>query len=250
MIDKIISFSLNNKLIIILLVVGLIVWGGYSLTQLPVDAVPDITDNQVRNASKRMMNSAVFGQIIILIVYLPILTMVGIEGKMFGPMAQTVSFAIIGALILSLTYVPVMSFLFLSRNTEHKENVSDKIINFIHKLYNPIILFALRRKYAVLILSLFLFAASLVAFSNIGGEFIPTLEEGDFAIETRVLTGSSLFETIEASNIASAILLENFPEVKEVVGKIGSGEIPTDPMPIATRKPGKKRRCCCRDRTS
>ncbi len=142
MIDKIISFSINNKLIIILLVVGLIVWGGYSLTQLPVDAVPDITDNQVRNASKRIMNSAVFGQIIILIVYLPILTMVGIEGKMFGPMAQTVSFAIIGALILSLTYVPVMSFLFLSRNTEHKENVSDKIINFIHKLYNPIILFA------------------------------------------------------------------------------------------------------------
>ncbi len=189
-------------------------------------------DSQVREASKRMMNSAVFGQIIILIVYLPILTLVGIEGKMFGPMAQTVSFAILGALILSLTYVPVMSFLFLSRKTEHKENISDKIINFIRKRYNPLIHFALKRKYTVLLLALFLLAASFVAFSNMGGEFIPILEEGDFAVETRIMTGSSLFETIEASNKASAILLENFPEVKEVVGKIGSGEIPTDPMPI------------------
>ena len=189
-------------------------------------------DSQVQEASKRMMNSAVFGQIIILIVYLPILALVGIEGKMFRPMAQTVSFAILGALILSLTYVPVMSFLFLSRKTEHKENISDKIINFIRKLYNPLIHFALRRKYIVLLSALFLLASSLVIFSNMGGEFIPTLEEGDFAVETRVMTGSSLFETIEASNKASAILLENFPEVKEVVGKIGSGEIPTDPMPI------------------
>lgn len=189
-------------------------------------------DSQVHEASKRMMNSAVFGQIIILIVYLPILALVGIEGKMFRPMAQTVSFAILGALILSLTYVPVMSFLFLSRKTEHKENISDKIINFIRKLYNPLIHFALRKKYIVLLSALSLLAASLVVFSNMGGEFIPTLEEGDFAVETRVMTGSSLYETIEASNKASAILLENFPEVKEVVAKIGSGEIPTDPMPI------------------
>ena len=189
-------------------------------------------NNQVREASKRMMSSAVFGQIIILIVYLPILALVGIEGRMFGPMAQTVSFAILGALILSLTYVPVMSFLFLSRKTEHKANISDKIIDFIRKLYNPLLHFALRRKYTVLLSALILLVSSLVVFLNMGGEFIPTLEEGDFAVETRVMTGSSLFETIEASHKASAILLENFPEVKEVVGKIGSGEIPTDPMPI------------------
>ena len=189
-------------------------------------------NNQVHEASKRMMSSAVFGQIIILIVYLPILALVGIEGRMFGPMAQTVSFAILGALILSLTYVPVMSFLFLSRKTEHKENISDKIIDFIRKLYNPLIHFALRRKYTVLLSAFILLVSSLVVFLNMGGEFIPTLEEGDFAVETRVMTGSSLFETIDASHKASAILLENFPEVKEVVGKIGSGEIPTDPMPI------------------
>jgi cobalt-zinc-cadmium resistance protein CzcA len=189
-------------------------------------------NSQVREASRRMMNSAVFGQIIILIVYLPILALVGIEGRMFGPMAQTVSFAILGALILSLTYVPVMSFLFLSRRTEHKANISDKIIDFIRKLYNPLIHFALRKKYTVLLSALILLVSSLVVFLNMGGEFIPTLEEGDFAVETRVMTGSSLFETIDASHKASAILLENFPEVKEVVGKIGSGEIPTDPMPI------------------
>ena len=189
-------------------------------------------NNQVHEASKRMMSSAVFGQIIILIVYLPILALVGIEGRMFGPMAQTVSFAILGALILSLTYVPVMSFLFLSRKTGHNENISDKIIDFIRKLYNPLIHFALRRKYTVLLSAFILLVSSLVVFLNMGGEFIPTLEEGDFAVETRVMTGSSLFETIDASHKASAILLENFPEVKEVVGKIGSGEIPTDPMPI------------------
>ncbi|MCR4289052.1 MAG: CusA/CzcA family heavy metal efflux RND transporter [Candidatus Scalindua sp.] len=189
-------------------------------------------NSQVHEASKRMMSSAVFGQIIILIVYLPILALVGIEGKMFGPMAQTVSFAILGALILSLTYVPVMSFLFLSRKTEHKANISDRIIDFIRKLYNPLIHFALRRKYTVLISALILLVSSIVVFLNMGGEFIPTLEEGDFAVETRVMTGSSLFETIEVSHKASAILLENFPEVKEVVGKIGSGEIPTDPMPV------------------
>ncbi len=189
-------------------------------------------DNQVHEASRRMMGSAVFGQIIILIVYLPILALVGIEGKMFRPMAQTVSFAILGALILSLTYIPVMSALFLSKKTEHKRNISDKIMDFIRKLYHPLSRLALRNKATALALTFTLFVVSIVIFLNMGGEFIPTLEEGDFAVETRVMTGSSLFETIEASNKAATVLLNNFPEVKEVVGKIGSGEIPTDPMPI------------------
>ena len=189
-------------------------------------------NNQVHEASRRMMNSAVFGQIIILIVYLPILALVGIEGKMFRPMAQTVSFAILGALILSLTYIPVMSALFLSKKTEHKRNISDKIMNVVRKLYHPLSRLALRNKATALALTFTLFVVSIVIFLNMGGEFIPTLEEGDFAIETRVMTGSSLSETIEVSNKAAAILRNNFPEVKEVVAKIGSGEIPTDPMPI------------------
>jgi cobalt-zinc-cadmium resistance protein CzcA len=190
-------------------------------------------DESVQHSASRMMNSAAFGQIIILIVYLPILALVGIEGKMFKPMAQTVSFAILGALLLSLTYVPMMSALFLSKNTEHKRNFSDRMMDFFHRMYDPVINGALRHKFMVVIFSVVLFAISLVLFLGMGGEFLPTLEEGDFAVETRVLTGSSLSYTIEVSQKAAEILLREFPdEVKEVVGKIGSSEIPTDPMPI------------------
>lgn len=190
-------------------------------------------DESVQHSASRMMNSAAFGQIIILIVYLPILALVGIEGKMFKPMAQTVSFAILGALLLSLTYVPMMSALFLSKNTEHRRNFSDKMMDFFHRLYEPVINGALKHKFIVVVSSVILFGISLILFLRMGGEFLPTLEEGDFAVETRVLTGSSLSYTIEASQKAAEILLREFPdEVKEVVGKIGSSEIPTDPMPI------------------
>jgi heavy metal efflux system protein len=190
-------------------------------------------DEKVHHSASRMMNSAAFGQIIILIVYLPILALVGIEGKMFKPMAQTVSFAILGAFLFSLTYVPMMSALFLSKNTEHKRNFSDRMMDFFHRLYTPVINGALKHKFIVVISSVVLFVISLILFMRMGGEFLPTLEEGDFAVETRVLTGSSLSYTVEASTKAGEILLREFPdEVKEVVGKIGSSEIPTDPMPI------------------
>lgn len=189
-------------------------------------------DQEVQSASSRMMNSAVFGQIIILIVYLPILALVGVEGKMFRPMAQTVMFAIIGAFILSLTYVPMISAAFLSRKTEHKVNISDRIIAKLQRTYRPALLFTLKHKIIVIASSIILFGASLIIFMNMGGEFIPQLEEGDFAVETRVMTGSSLSETIQATERGATILLKNFPEVKEVVGKVGSSEIPTDPMPV------------------
>ncbi|WP_069658833.1 CusA/CzcA family heavy metal efflux RND transporter [Arcticibacter eurypsychrophilus] len=189
-------------------------------------------DHEVQSASSRMMNSAVFGQIIILIVYIPILALVGVEGKMFRPMAQTVMFAIVGAFILSLTYVPMISAAFLSRNTAHKVNISDRIIAKIQEIYRPALLLALKHKLIVIVSSVVLFGASLIVFMNMGGEFIPQLEEGDFAVETRVMTGSSLSETIQATERGARILLKNFPEVKEVVGKVGSSEIPTDPMPV------------------
>lgn len=189
-------------------------------------------DNEVYQSAKRMMNSASFGQIIILIVYFPILALIGIEGKMFRPMAQTVSFAILGALLLSLTYVPMMSALFLSKKTEHKRNISDRIIDFFQKIYHPVLGFSLKRKIIVLAISVFLFIASLFVFSRMGGEFIPTLEEGDFAVETRLISGASLSQTIETMQQAAGIIKKNFPEVKEVIGKLGSSEIPTDPMPI------------------
>ena len=189
-------------------------------------------DNEVYQSAKRMMNSASFGQIIILIVYFPILALVGIEGKMFRPMAQTVSFAIIGALILSLTYVPMMSALFLSKKTEHKRNISDRIMDFFQKVYQPILELSLKRKTTVLTISVILFVVSLFVFNRMGGEFIPTLEEGDFAVETRLMSGTSLSQTIETMQQAAGIIKKNFPEVKEVIGKLGSSEIPTDPMPI------------------
>ena len=189
-------------------------------------------DEEVYQSASKIRNSAAFGEIIILIVYLPILALVGTEGKMFGPMAQTVSFAILGAFILSLTYVPMMSALVLSKNAKHKPNISDKIMAFFNRIYYPLIKRAMNFRIGVLLITLGLFIVSLLVFLNMGGEFIPTLEEGDFAVETRVITGSSLNNTIAATTKAEKILLDNFPEVEQVVSKIGSGEIPTDPMPI------------------
>ncbi len=189
-------------------------------------------DTEVMKSASKMMNSAAFGQIIILIVYLPILTLVGTEGKMFGPMAQTVSFAILGAFILSLTYIPMVSALALSKNTIRKRNISDRIMNVLYKVYKPIIRWSMHKRALILAGTLGLFVLAFLIFKSLGGEFIPTLEEGDFALETRVITGSSLTNTIKATTKAEKILLDNFPEVLQVVSKIGSGEIPTDPMPI------------------
>ncbi len=189
-------------------------------------------DAEVFESAVKIRSAAAFGEIIILIVYLPILALVGIEGKMFGPMAQTVSFAILGAFLLSMTYVPMVSALFLSKNPTHKRNFSDRMMDFFHKYYYPMIKGALNWRKAVTFTSVALLAVSLFVFSRMGGEFIPNLEEGDFAVETRLLTGSSLSQTIDKVNQASAILVKKFPEVKEVVGKIGAAEIPTDPMPM------------------
>lgn len=189
-------------------------------------------DNEVYNSASKIMSSAAFGEIIILIVYLPILSLVGVEGKMFKPMAQTVSFAIIGAFILSLTYIPMITSLFLKKQIVVKRSISDRIIDFIKKGYNVMIRFVLKRKVVVLITSVLLFFASAGVFMSLGGEFIPALDEGDFAVETRALQGSSISQTIEAALRAAKILKAKFPEVKEVVGKIGSSEIPTDPMPL------------------
>ncbi|PUZ20907.1 cobalt-zinc-cadmium resistance protein CzcA [Chitinophaga costaii] len=189
-------------------------------------------DEEVKQAAQKMMNSAAFGQVIILIVYLPILALVGIEGKMFRPMAETVSFAILGALLLSLTYVPMISSLLLSKRRVHKKTFADRMMEAITRAYTPLIQGALRRKRMVVGIAFMLLAFSVYLFTTLGGEFLPTLEEGDFAVETRLLTGSSLDQTIDKVEQASMLLKKQFPEVKEVIGKIGASEIPTDPMPI------------------
>ena len=188
-------------------------------------------DQEVKLAAGKMMNSAVFGQIIILIVYLPILTLVGIEGKMFKPMAQTVSFALIGAFILSLTYVPMITSLMLSKKIKHKENFSDRLMKRLHRLYKPVLQKALQFPKMVIAMVLILFIGSILLLRSLGGEFIPELEEGDFAVDARILTGSSLTESIKSSTKAATIL-ERFPEVDKIVTRIGASEIPTDPMPV------------------
>lgn len=189
-------------------------------------------DEEVQKSSSKMMNSAVFGQIIILVVYLPILTLHGIEGKMFKPMAQTVAFALIGAFILSLTYIPMMSTLFLSKKIKHKANLSDRIMEKLSQKYRNVLAKVLHFPKLVIGTTLLLFALAIFTFTTLGGEFIPALEEGDFAVETRVLPGSNLNTTIEYVSKAAGILNSRFPEVEKVVTKIGSGEVPTDPMPM------------------
>jgi len=197
------------------------------LTQSQMDA-------SVLESAKRMMSSATFGQIIILIVYLPVMALVGIEGKMFRPMAQVVTFALLGAAILSLTYVPMASALFLRKRTDSVSGISDRILDWFHKIFNPALDFALRRKMFVTVSAVTLFVLGVFLFTRLGGEFIPQLEEGDLASGVITLQGGSLTNTIDKVIMANKILLKKFPEIKHTVCKIGAGEIPTDPTPMET----------------
>jgi heavy metal efflux system protein len=192
----------------------------------------DELDKEVFKSASKIRNSATFGEIIILIVYLPILALVGTEGKMFGPMAQTVGFSILGAFILSLTYIPMMCSLFLSNKTEHKPNFSDKMMSFFERIYTPILTKSMKLKSTVIGIAIVLFVSSMFVFHRLGGEFIPTIEEGDLAINASILTGSSLTQMIATTTQYEKMLKKKFPEIKTIVTKIGSGEIPTDPMPI------------------
>lgn len=189
-------------------------------------------DEQVGSSAKKMMNSAVFGQIIILIVYLPILSLQGIEGKMFKPMAQTVAFALLGAFLLSLTYIPMMSSMLINKQIPDAPSKSDVILVKFEIIYQRYLARLLRIPRRIITLVIAMFILSLFTLFTMGGEFIPALEEGDFAVETRLLTGSNLSSSIEYTQKAAGIIKDQFPEVEKVVTKIGSGEIPNDPMPI------------------
>lgn len=189
-------------------------------------------DNLVHQSAYRIYRSAFFGVLIILIVYLPVWSLVGIEGKMFRPMAQTVSFALLGALLLSLTYVPMMSATILRIRTHSKPTIADRIMNALRKLYLPTLQLALRHRLTVIAIAVILFLASLMLFLRMGGEFIPTLEEGDLAIQMVLPPGTALSETIKTSLRVQQLLKENFPEIEYIVAKIGAAEIATDPMPL------------------
>ena len=182
-----------------------------------------------KSASK-MMNSAVFGQLIILIVFIPILSLSGIEGKMFKPMAMTFSFALLGAMLLCFTYVPVVASIFLKPKEENPNSFSHQLIQKFNSMYLPIITWSLSNTRKVLLGAVGLLLFSIVIFTRMGGEFIPTLDEGDFVIQPVLKTGTSLTKTIATTTKIEQIILKNFPEVNQVVSRIGAAEVPTDPM--------------------
>ncbi|MFN5423141.1 MAG: CusA/CzcA family heavy metal efflux RND transporter [bacterium] len=188
-------------------------------------------DDTVEKSAGRMMGAAVFGQIIILVVYIPIFSLTGIEGKMFKPMAQTVAFALIGAFILSLTYIPMMTSIVLSKKLSNKDNFSDRMINALQEHFKSALSKIIAHPKKVVSASILLLVISSYIASTLGGEFIPELEEGDFAIDARLMTGSTLKATIDATTEA-VHEIKKFPEVEKVVTRIGASEIPTDPMPI------------------
>jgi len=179
--------------------------------------------------TSKMMRSAIFGQIIIIIVFIPILSLVGVEGKMFRPMALVFSFALIGAMLLCFTYVPVMASLFLKPTDPNKKNVSTKLVNYLGRVYKPVIYWALRKKATVLTGASALLILVVILFGRMGGEFVPTLDEGDLVIQPILKTGTSLAKTVETTTEIEKILLK-FPEVEQVITRIGAAEVPTDPM--------------------
>ena len=187
-------------------------------------------DQITYKSASKMMNSAIFGQLIILIVFIPILSLSGIEGKMFKPMAMTFSFALLGAMIFCFTYVPVVSSLFLKPKPENPDSISSKLIRKLNSWYLPIITWAIGNTKKVLYGALGLLLLAVGLFATMGGEFIPTLDEGDFVIQPVLKTGTSLTKTIAITTKIEKIILKNFPEVTQVVSRIGAAEVPTDPM--------------------
>jgi cobalt-zinc-cadmium resistance protein CzcA len=187
-------------------------------------------DNVTLESTNKMMHSAIFGQLIILIVFIPILSLTGVEGKMFRPMALTFSFALVGAMLFGFTYIPVVASVFL-KPVKNQKNISFRLISWLNSLYRPSLLFALKHKVVVLSISAVLLVISTITFSRMGGEFVPTLDEGDFVIQPVLKTGTSLSKTIETTTLIENILLTKFPdEVQQVVSRIGAAEVPTDPM--------------------
>ena len=189
-------------------------------------------ETEVEAGAVKVVKSSTFAVLIILIVFFPILTLTGIEGKYFTPMAQTLVFCIIGALLLSLTYVPMMSVLFLQRTISTKPTFADRFFQLLTRHYNRLLRLSIRRVGVTLGAAFTALAASLWLFTRLGAEFIPTLDEGDFAMQMTLPAGSSLSKSIDISLQAEKILKERFPEIKHVVAKIGTAEVPTDPMSV------------------
>ena len=185
----------------------------------------------VRDAALEVRKPTMFGELIIMIVYLPILTLEGIEGKLFRPMAMTVVFALIGSMILSVTLQPVLASMFLTRQREEREPL---LMRWAHRLHAPLLRFSMRHKFWVVCFALVsLFVAFGMIAPNLGSEFMPRLSEGAVAINVTRLTGTSLEDSVKYNTQIEKVLLATFPdEIEHVWSRIGSAEIATDPMGV------------------
>jgi cobalt-zinc-cadmium resistance protein CzcA len=221
---------IDGAVIIVEFIAIRITSGKAAFNRLQGDERQALIDKITIKGASRMMSSAIFGQVIILIVFIPILSLSGVEGKMFRPMALSFSFAIIGAMILGLTWLPVAASLFLKPEKEHKWNPSRWIMNLAYRSYTPAIRWACNHKRVVLGAALVSLIFTGLLFSKMGGEFVPTLDEGDFVIQPVLKTGTSLSKTVEMTTRMENILIKAFPEVDQIVCRIGAAEVPTDPM--------------------
>ncbi|MCV9385412.1 CusA/CzcA family heavy metal efflux RND transporter [Reichenbachiella ulvae] len=183
-------------------------------------------------SSSKMMNAAFFGQLIILIVFIPLLALEGVEGKMFKPMALTFMFAMIGVMILCLTYVPMMSAWFLRVGDAKKTSWGDRLVGRLESVYDYLLQKALGLTGWILGGALLLFALAIFTFTRMGGEFIPKLDEGDIAFHIILRPGSSLTEGKKISTEVEKKLLSKFPEIDHVISRYGVADVPTDPMPM------------------
>lgn len=189
-----------------------------------------LIDKITFEGASKMMNSAIFGQIIILIVLIPILSLSGVEGKMFRPMALSFSFAIMGAMLFGLTWLPVISALVLKPVKSKKKNLAGWIMDMAYRSYCPVIKWSFNHKRIILGMAVASLIFTGYLFTRMGGEFVPTLDEGDFVIQPVLKTGTSLSKTIELTTRMEQILIEEFSEVDQIVCRIGAAEVPTDPM--------------------
>ena len=170
----------------------------------------------------------VYGQLIIMIVYLPIFALTGIEGKMFHPMAFTVVFALLGAMILSLTFVPAAVALFIGRSVQEKES---RIMHGARRWYEPCLTYALANRPVMLAFAALVIALAALMATRLGLEFAPNLDEGDIAVMTVRIPGTSLSQSVKMQQQIEATLLRKHPEIARVFARIGTAEIASDPMP-------------------
>lgn len=180
-------------------------------------------------ASNQVGRPVLCGVAIITIVYIPILSLSGVEGKMFRPMAQTVIFALIGALILALALVPVLCSFLLTRPVRERENF---IIRWAKALYAPVLGFALRFRWVVVLAAVASFAAAVMIFQQLGAVFIPKLDEGSLAVQMIRTTSIGLGASVEMEKRTQELLLEKFPEISHIISRIGTSEVATDPMGV------------------